>query len=125
MARAAANFARLAVCFLPLHSTSSIVKRVSTPHKMVRDVAPVHSESESEQETRRAAGKDKPSARDAMDVDDEGQDGGEEDEEYEIEQIVDARMGMFPAVRQVLVSCINGGLISDWPLEQRVVWAIS
>lgn len=62
----------------------------------------MRSDSESEQETRRASRKDKPSSRDAMDVDEEenGEEGGDEDE-FEIEQILDAKMGMFPAVRWV------------------------
>lgn len=81
---------------------------------MVRDVAPVHSESESERETRRASRKDQPASRDAMDVDVDEENGEEEGaEEFEIEKILDARMGMFPSVRQVLIFHVTGQLTGD------------
>lgn len=91
---------------LPPPSTSLFSSTAfSRPPDMARAVATRHSDSGSDQDTRGSLKKDNAAFRDAMDVDEENGDGSgkEEEEEYEIEKILDAKIGMFPSVRSTLV----------------------
>ncbi|KAH9933374.1 uncharacterized protein B0H18DRAFT_983368 [Fomitopsis serialis] len=68
---------------------------------MARAVPPLPSDSESDQDTRASARKEKVPSKDAMDVDEENAEvvDDEVEEEYEIERIMDAKIGMFPGGR--------------------------
>jgi len=68
---------------------------------MARAVAPLPSDSESDQDARASSRKEKVPSKDAMDVDEEDAEvvDDEVEEEYEIERIMDAKIGMFSGGR--------------------------